>query len=45
MGKGDTLWGISRRFGVSLAELQAANGITDPGRISVGQELTIPGGS
>jgi len=42
--KGDTLWKISRKFGVSVTAIQEANGITDPGRISVGQKLTIPTG-
>lgn len=41
---GDTLWGISRRFGTTVAALQAANGITGS-LIFVGQRLVIPGGS
>jgi len=39
--KGDTLWSISRHFGVSMQQLQDANGLADPDRISVGQELRI----
>lgn len=39
---GDTLYGIALRFGVSVAALQEANGITDPNRLQVGQELIIP---
>ncbi|MCU0488277.1 MAG: peptidoglycan DD-metalloendopeptidase family protein [Anaerolineales bacterium] len=41
--EGDTLWGIAARLGVSVDELQAANGINDPGAIRVGDALLIPG--
>ena len=40
---GDTLSGIAQRFGVTVEALAAANGITNPNSISVGQVLTIPG--
>jgi len=41
---GDTLFGIAnRKFGVSVAALKAANGITGD-QINVGQVLNIPGG-
>lgn len=40
---GDTLFNIAQSFGVSLAELQKANNITDPTKIAIGQSLTIPG--
>lgn len=40
---GDTLFNIAQSFGVSLAELQKANNITDPTKITVGQSLMIPG--
>jgi LysM repeat protein len=40
--KGDTLYDIARRFGVSLQALAAANGITDPRLIRPGQVLVIP---
>lgn len=40
--RGDTLGKIAVRFGVTVAQLQAANGITNPDRISVGQVLRIP---
>ncbi|MBI5715525.1 MAG: LysM peptidoglycan-binding domain-containing protein, partial [Chloroflexi bacterium] len=40
---GDTLFNIAQSFGVSLADLQKANNITDPTKIVVGQSLTIPG--
>ncbi len=41
---GDTLFVIANRFGVPLADLAAANGITDVNLIDVGQVLVIPGG-
>jgi LysM repeat protein len=40
--KGDTLYEIARRFGVSLQALAAANGIADPKMIRPGQVLVIP---
>ena len=40
--KGDTLIGIARQFGVSATVLQTANGIVDPRRLQIGQELLIP---
>lgn len=39
---GDNLASIASRFGVSVRELQAANGIRDADRIYPGQELVIP---
>jgi LysM repeat protein len=39
---GDSLAKISRDFGVGVGELMAANGITDPNRVLVGQKLIIP---
>lgn len=39
---GDTLGAIAIRFGVSVEALQAANGIDDPAKLRVGQELIIP---
>jgi LysM repeat protein len=39
---GDDLNKIANRFNVSLADLEALNGITDPNHIEVGQELEIP---
>lgn len=38
---GDTLGGIAKRFGQRLDALAAANGITDPNRIRVGQVLQV----
>lgn len=40
--RGDNLTRISRRFGVSLSQLIAANGIRNPNYIVVGQVLIIP---
>ena len=39
---GDTLGSIARENGVSVEELAAANGISDPDRITAGQVLEIP---
>ena len=40
---GDNLWGISQRFGVSIDELVSENGLSDPGQLTVGMQLVIPG--
>lgn len=40
---GESLSGIARQYGVDMADIQQANEITDPSRIFVGQQLTIPG--
>lgn len=39
---GDTLYKISRDFGLSPSVLQAFNGITNPGALKVGQQINIP---
>lgn len=41
--KGDTVYNISRRFGVSRDELAEANGISDMTQVQLGQKLIIPG--
>ncbi len=41
--QGDTLSNIAVTYGVSINDLMAANGISDPNRIFPGQELRIPG--
>ncbi|MDX1994858.1 MAG: LysM peptidoglycan-binding domain-containing protein [bacterium] len=41
---GETLFGIATQYGVSMADLQQLNGITNPETIFAGQELLIPGG-
>lgn len=45
--KGDTLWSISRRFGVPLQELLKANGLRETSVLQIGQVLRVPsrGGS
>lgn len=40
---GDTLYAIAARFGTSIDAIVAANGISNPNIIRVGQVLTIPG--
>jgi len=40
---GDNLYRIGRMFNMSWVEIAEANGIVNPNRILVGQELTIPG--
>jgi LysM repeat protein len=42
--KGDTLLPIARQFGVTVQEIQETNGIADPRRLSIGQEIIIPAG-
>ena len=39
--KGDTLWGISRKYGVSIDRLVEMNGIEDRKRIYVGQKINL----
>ena len=39
---GETLSHIAKQYGISVAAIAAANGLTDPNRIRVGQQLTIP---
>jgi putative chitinase len=40
--QGDTLQAISDKLGIAIADLAAANGITDPNKIQAGQRLTVP---
>jgi len=39
---GDTLFSIAQRYGVTVDAIVAANGITNPNALSIGQQLTIP---
>jgi LysM repeat protein len=43
--RGESLWGIARHYGSSVAAIAAANGLDDPSRILAGQRLVIPGTS
>jgi LysM repeat protein len=42
VGKGETIYSISRFYRVSPEELMKANGITDPSRLQTGKRLAIP---
>jgi cell wall-associated NlpC family hydrolase len=42
---GDTIGAIARRFGVTTADIVAANGLRSPDRLSIGQSLTIEAGA
>ena len=41
--EGDTLWDIAQRFGVPWEDLARMNEISDPGQLTAGDELVIPG--
>ena len=41
--RGETLYSIARRYGVSVSAICAANSIADPSLIYAGQRLVIPG--
>ncbi len=43
IGKGETLWRISRTYGVELQEVAEINNLPDPTKIKVGQRIFIPG--
>lgn len=43
VARGDTLWDISRTYGVSVNTLLRANGMTSAKRLQIGQKLYIPG--
>ncbi|HEY6607632.1 MAG TPA: LysM peptidoglycan-binding domain-containing protein [Candidatus Limnocylindria bacterium] len=40
---GESLWGIARHYGTTIAAIASANGLADPSRIFGGQRLAIPG--
>ena len=40
---GDTLWGVARRYGVTVPSLAAANDMTTQSTLSMGARLVIPG--
>jgi LysM repeat protein len=43
VAKGDTLWGIARKLGVSAQELARVNGLSDPSKLKIGTVLKVPG--
>jgi len=43
VAKGETLYGIAKRYGVAVDVLMATNGIEDPSRVLPGTKLVIPG--
>ena len=43
VASGETLTGIARRYGSSIAAIATANGIRNPSFLRVGQRLSIPG--
>ncbi len=42
VGKGDTLYSISRKYQLTVAELRAANNLSENDVLKAGQKLTIP---
>jgi murein DD-endopeptidase MepM/ murein hydrolase activator NlpD len=40
--KGDTLYSVSRKYGVSVDEICSANKITNPAKVKLGQSIRIP---
>lgn len=38
----ETLWSLSRRYGVAYQEIMRANRLTDPSQLAVGRRLIIP---
>lgn len=44
VAKGDSFWTISRKYGVSVAELAAANQLAPSATLRVGQTLSVPAG-
>ena len=43
--KGETWFGISKKYGISVADLQKLNGVGSDAALKVGQKLKVPGGS
>jgi LysM repeat protein len=42
--KGDTMWQIAKKFGITVAALKKANPKVDPNKMRVGTILVIPSG-
>jgi LysM repeat protein len=43
VGPFETLWRISKTYGVDMNDIMQANHIANPGQLKEGQKLTIPG--
>ena len=43
--KGDTLTGIAKKFGTTVAALKSANNIKDTDKLYIGKVLVVPGGT
>lgn len=43
VAKGDSLWAIAKKHGISVAELAAANNLSDKASLRIGQSLIVPG--
>ena len=43
IASGDTMSGIAKKFGVSMKDLLAANSLTDPNVVKVGQKIKLYG--
>lgn len=41
INKGDTLWALSQKYGISVDELRELNGGVDPRRLQIGHELKL----
>jgi membrane-bound lytic murein transglycosylase D len=41
--RGDTLWGVARRYGVTIPSLASANGLSPQSQLTAGGKLKIPG--
>jgi LysM repeat protein len=42
---GDHLWGLARKFGTTVPELQALNALNDAAALQIGQQLKVPNGA
>ena len=42
VGKGDSLWSIAKKYGVTVSELAAANKLATSATLRLGQTLTVP---
>ena len=42
LGQGETIYNLSKRYGVPVKEIMAANNIDDASRVAAGQQIVIP---